>query len=806
MERHLAARRAAGDLQGSVPVIAELLKTMPLSVERGRELAAEALELSRDPALAVDDRRHATFAALTWHFLRAIETMGDREVEGAPDDATQAQFRAVVHELTSQLRQFGTTTAEELMIGAALAKSGEIEAGADTIARQVDARREGWRSAASFEASLRKQLGHEARAIALLEAVVGLEEQDYILAITSSDIAKHGRTFSNDALALADLYARQDRWADALATIERTKSPRLRYLAQLRASEAGRALLAAEARIASLRRGVPGERVAHAKRESDPLGFALSAEIRALEDLRAQRPNLSSMAIAPPMIAQVGAALSEREGIVSLGILPSGLMMVGIVRGDRDAPSWSKLDPDLGYVSAVKLFHRWLLELVAHATLEPRSSLDAMLGKVDTGVGRYLAHFAATHDLKKLTVVPHRFLRAVPYWALDSLAHLDVQVAPSLAHWMSWRTRVPRLARSAVVIGNPTLDLTYATAEARSVARSLSAAGYRVQVLAEAAATSEAVHAAVPMAGLLHFAGHGFSDLNEPLHSSLLMHPSPGWHWPQGGDPLLRLAHDAKHWTRVRLGVRYADTALGRLIEHHDFDTGQVFKRRLEYELHGTLWGKYHEGRLLQLAELWTSSDMLIDDSLAGCALAFLCACESTIADMGVEFDEAGGLPSSLEIAGVGTVICTQWPISDIAALVFARLFYAELCAAHGTFDVRSAMTTCRQRLATMDRDAIAELLRVAGDETAARIVEAYRDVTDRDTPVTQNRPFAHPFHWAAFTYYGAERLELEDPPDIPMHAHHAVQFLIAANGPRAKRGQLPVDRGDAAARACSGS
>ncbi len=48
------------------------------------------------------------------------------------------------------------------------------------IARQVDARSEGWRSAASFEARLRMQLGHDARAIALLKSVVGLEEQDYL--------------------------------------------------------------------------------------------------------------------------------------------------------------------------------------------------------------------------------------------------------------------------------------------------------------------------------------------------------------------------------------------------------------------------------------------------------------------------------------------------------------------------------------------------------------------------------------------------------------------------------------------------
>ena len=96
------------------------------------------------------------------------------------------------------------------------------------------------------------------RAIIVLESIVGLEEEDYILGVEPSDVAKSGQRFTKDAVALALVYARRQRWAEALATIERSKSPRLRHLAQLRASKAGRALLAAEARVASLRRGVPG--------------------------------------------------------------------------------------------------------------------------------------------------------------------------------------------------------------------------------------------------------------------------------------------------------------------------------------------------------------------------------------------------------------------------------------------------------------------------------------------------------------------------------------------------------------------
>lgn len=791
MERHLAARKAVGDLRGAAPVIVELLKTMPLSVARGQELTAEALALSRNSTLTVNDRRSAAFAALAW-FLRATETLEHRKGDDASADAPQAQRSAIAHGLIAQLRELGTTAVEELMIGAVLAAVGQTEPGADTIARVVDARSEGWRSAASFEAKLRMQLGHEARAVALLNSVVELEEQDYLLAITSSDIAEHGREFSRDALALADLYARQDCGADALAMIERSKCARLRYLAQLRASKAGRALLAAETRVASLRRGVPGDHMPPERRERDPLGFDLSAEIRALEDLRAKRPTLSAMTIALPTIAQISAALSEQEGIVSLGILPSGLMMAGIIRGDRAAPSWFALDHDLDPRALFQLFLHYdasgtLFDIINPARLTPES-LNAWLDKVNTTVGHHLARFAAAHNLRKLTVVPHRVLRSVPYWALACLADLDVQVAPSLAHWMSWRARRPKLARSAVVIGNPTLDLTYAAAEARSVGARLSAAGYRVRVLTEAAATWEAAHAATTTAGILHFAGHGFSDLIDPMRSSLLMHPPPGWRWPHGGDPLLRLALTAERWTLARPGIRYADTTLGRLIERYDDDPRHVYERQLEYEIHGTLWGRYHGDQLSQLAELWTSSDMLLDDSLASCALAFLCACKSSIADPGLDLDEVSGLPSSLEIAGVDTVVCTQWQVSDVTALVFTRLFYAELCAARGTFDVRSAIVACRQRLRTMDRDTIADLLRVSSDETTARVVDGYRDIIGQEACGAQNMPFAHPFHWAAFTYYGAERLELADPLDIPAHAPHAMHLAIAADGERAVR------------------
>ena len=771
MERQLTAFETAGDLDDWVALAMELLTTKSLSTERGRELVAQALELGRNDALEIDVRRRAVRAAMLWHFERFVRLEENREVGVPRDEDEHARYLAVTFELTSQLRLLGTTPQDELSIGAALFEAGEFESAAETLAKEVDARSDVWRTAAWLEAAVRGHLAHHARMIIVLASIVPLEAEDYIRALEPTEVSERGQRFTKDAVALALAYARQQRWADALAMIERTKSPRLRHLAKLRASDAGRELLVTEARLASVRRGVPGTQSSSVKREVDPLGRDLTAEIRVLEHYRAQLPDLALASIAPPMVAEASAALVEHEGIVSLGVDGYGLMMIGIVRGDKESPSWTELHPELTYPDVLKLFRDgdeplsgWLLELASRAPVRPRRSLERLLRNVDDAFGASLACFAAAHDLRRLTVVPHLVLHSVPWWALRSLAGLDVQVAPSLAHWMSWRSRSPRLRRSAVVVGNPTLDLDFAMVEAVSVAATLSALGYEAHAFVAKAATEEAVRDAAKTAGILHFAGHGFSRPAEPLLCSLLMHPSPRWQWPGQGDPLRPLAAVAEHWTPTVNFVRHADTVTGRVSERYDeFTANELVERQLDYSTYGTLWGEYYQGRLLRLAELWTTSDILIDDTLGQCALAFLCACESGRADLSLDLDEAIGIPSSLEVGGVDTVICTLWPVADIAALVFARLFYSELGASQGAFDARATVRTCRERLAAMDGDAVMDLLLEMQAEATDYVVKAHLRTAVREVLSMPNPPFADPFYWGAFTCYGVERLELED-------------------------------------------
>ena len=149
----------------------------------------------------------------------------------------------------------------------------------------------------------------------------------------------------------------------------------------------------------------------------DPLGRNVTTEIRALEDYRAQRPNLTSASIAPPTVAMTSAALAEDEGIVSLGLDRSGLMMIGIVPSDRDAPSWTELRSEITHGNVAKLFQDgddlvsgWMLELASRAPVRPRVSFERLLRNVDDALGASLARFASAHGLRRLTVVPHRLL------------------------------------------------------------------------------------------------------------------------------------------------------------------------------------------------------------------------------------------------------------------------------------------------------------------------------------------------------------------------------------------------------------
>jgi CHAT domain-containing protein len=354
-------------------------------------------------------------------------------------------------------------------------------------------------------------------------------------------------------------------------------------------------------------------------------------------------------------------------------------------------------------------------------------------------------------------VVAHRWLHLVPWWAVPALEGFDVvQTAPSAADLVAARRApTPTLGARALVVANPTVDLLAAPAEAAAVDRRLSALEIACTRLDGAGATEDAVLGAMREGpSVLHFCGHGRSDLVSPDRSALLLHPHVG---AAAGDPFAAWAQAVSAWEE-RDGERAGEVpGVGRLVEE-PADGGLV--RRLEHGPTGTLWAQYDGERLVRLAELWTAGDMLVSDTLDGCALAVLSACESGSGSIGVaKIDEAAGLPAAMQLAGASTVIGTLWPVGDALGALFVDMLYARLADERGReADLAELVQRTRQDVRALPRNAAVaaiDALREATSDPMARFaLEAFREeVAARDGP-----PFADPYDWAPFFATGTGR------------------------------------------------
>lgn len=121
-------------------------------------------------------------------------------------------------------------------------------------------------------------------------------------------------------------------------------------------------------------------------------------------------------------------------------------------------------------------------------------------------------------DWKRLLIVPHGVLHAVPFAALldEQGRHLitktEIVVAPSASVWQRLVQRRTQLA-PALVLANPSLgsrgiaDLPFAAQEGQAVAQALAAAP--AHLYPGARATMARLQAEAPAAGIVHLATHG---------------------------------------------------------------------------------------------------------------------------------------------------------------------------------------------------------------------------------------------------------------------------------------------------------
>jgi hypothetical protein len=366
-------------------------------------------------------------------------------------------------------------------------------------------------------------------------------------------------------------------------------------------------------------------------------------------------------------------------------------------------------------------------------------------------------------------VLADGLLTLIPWWALPSLDDLEVLGAGSAADLLRDRRAAPRAgSRTALVVSNPTLDLPVTAAACDRVRAILERSRVNTTVLPAGEATEPAVLAALRGQTLLHYGGHGRSDVSYAaleLHADppVLTDPFPGllsevgvWRSPEDES-------DAEHpapWAH-----RWADLPdQGRLHERQWLASGRL-DRWLE-QTSGTLAATYRDGTCVRIGELWSAADLLVGEEMHDCQLAVLTACESAVTGRG-EYSRALGLPAGLAFAGVGTVVGSLWPVDEGCAVLWAEAFYdglaAELDAGEATVDVGALVRRAATGLRMLSREQAADRLLALAGATADPVT---RFMLEADAGCLDDPPYAAPQHWAAFYVTGRATVTFEETPE----------------------------------------
>jgi CHAT domain-containing protein len=611
------------------------------------------------------------------------------------------------------------------------------------------------RRVATMEARVRSRYGELERVVELLAGRQAEYELDYVTAIRDVDRVDSGERCSEANALLAFAYAGLGRWREAVETIERGKCLRQRRTVALRETPGAAQLLAIEGELYALSRGLaPAQPTPAVEQVRDWFAHGLSPEAQLREAYRELLPQLEhGRTMAPLTLAEIGAGLRDGEAALSLGLWWTGVMMALVVPG-RDEPAWTLLRDDVAQPQIVEGLaggegseEAFLLALERGVdAVDPRPALERLLGALDAAIGRPVA--AAMRDLKltRLVVLPHNFLRLAPLWALESWRSLEVRMLPGGFALVD--PRMPTIGARALIAANPTLDLPLAASEAALAARRLGAAGLATQVIDGSDATEAALAESLAQASLLHFAGHGIASLTNGSMSALLTQLV----WPDtqlaGPEALLALADRGDE---KRLTIDQEEGSPRRKIYY-------------EYAKSGTLFAEVEGGEVLLAGELWRVGDILVQGTLRGCGLAFLCACSSGLGAI-ERLEEASGLPAALQVAGVGCVIGTGWPVADEITLLFADEFYERLLpasAVDATLPVAAAVRGAAEALRTMPRDEAARRALALADTASVTAAKLRLRVFAKRLAQGPALPFAHPFDTGAFFVTGAAHLTLE--------------------------------------------
>ncbi|WP_457447139.1 CHAT domain-containing protein [Roseateles sp. P5_E4] len=281
---------------------------------------------------------------------------------------------------------------------------------------------------------------------------------------------------------------------------------------------------------------------------------------------------------------------------------------------------------------------------------------------------------------------------------LDSYA---ISYAPSLRLLSMMQRRATKRAGQAdsfLAIADPLGDLDFGRAEGTAIAALFEKT--QAAVLAGAAASGQNVIGGVRGKRYVHLSCHAF-------------------YTTEGGNfSGLQLAHDAL--TRSNEGLSAAA------------------ERRPALE------------EFFLVGQRWISLEL----DLSQCRLITLSACESGKTDVGRP-DEFLGLPAAFIRAGAAAIIGTAWRVDDAATLLLSRRLYEGLL--RDRLSPAQALRAAQRWLRDATNESLARYygaMQEAGVAIDPSLLQ--RELRRHTLASARERPFSHPYFWAAFVIYGA--------------------------------------------------
>lgn len=178
----------------------------------------------------------------------------------------------------------------------------------------------------------------------------------------------------------------------------------------------------------------------------------------------------------------------------------------------------------------------------------------------------------------------------------------------------------------------------------------------------------------------------------------------------------------------------------------------------IHYSGHGYYHWRDSTQSGLQLADKpYTLSNILSGLDLSTCRLVTLSACETGITEFQKTPDEYVGLPTGFLQAGAPAVVSTLWAVNDLSTMLLMDRFYQ--LHLQDSFEMVDALR--QAQLWLRDEVTAGELAKWFGHEAQQLMTRLSKEEVLKywhrfENMDAEERPFAHPYYWAAFTFTGA--------------------------------------------------